>query len=133
MTSRGIPDRLRFQNGASSNAVADVAFRPLGVSLVSPANGDISESEATVQTAAPTPMVKGKTTLDKTKVVRFIDTPVEVDCASERSSDACEVLNVSEAQILGANVHTITGPLPLRHQLQHTASPKNVPVRTAQN
>ena len=37
----------------------------------------------------------------KTKMVRFIDAPGEVDRANERSSVAREVLNVNEAQLLG--------------------------------
>ena len=46
-------------------------------------------------------MVKGKTKLDMTKVVRFIDAPGEVDRADERGYVAREVPYVSKAQIPG--------------------------------
>ena len=51
--------------------------------------------------AALAPLVKGKMTLDKTKIVRFIDVPGKVDYVDERVRVACEVLYVSEVQILG--------------------------------
>jgi hypothetical protein len=94
-----LPSRNR---SPSPEVVADEALHPSdadGMVLVEAANGDISESEATALTAAPTPLVKGKTTLDETRMVRYA--PGEVDRASERGSVAREVLNVSEAQILG--------------------------------
>jgi hypothetical protein len=84
--------------------VADEALHPPnadGVVLVEAANGDISESEATALTAAVTPLVKGKTTLDNPKMVRFIDAPREVERANERGSVTRGVRDVSEAQLLG--------------------------------
>jgi len=81
--------------------VVDEALHPPdadGMVLVDDANG---ESEATAVTAVPTPLVKRKPTLDKTRMVRFINAPGEMDRANERGSVAREVVNVSEAQILG--------------------------------
>jgi hypothetical protein len=56
-----------------------------GVVLVETADRDIKESEATL-TVKLTPLVKDKTTLDKTRMVRFIDAPGEVDRANEAVS-----------------------------------------------
>jgi hypothetical protein len=123
-TEQDDADSLHPQNGANSHRstsppilelpsqnrspspedVADEALHPPdadGVVLAEAASRDISESEATALTAAFTPLAKSKTTLDKTKMVRLIDAPGEVDRANEGGSIAREVLNVSEAQILG--------------------------------
>jgi hypothetical protein len=84
-----LPSRNR---SPSPEVVADEALhRPDadGVVLVEAANEDISESEATALT----------------RMVRSIDAPGDVNRASERGSVAREVLNVSEARILG---HTFT-------------------------
>lgn len=125
MANRETADSLRFQSGAGADAAADRAFRQLeadGVALVDAVNEDISESEATALTAALTPLVKGRTMLDKAKMVRFIDAPGEVDRANERGSVASEVVNVSEVQILGTPTFTPSlGPLDIgfnmpRHQ-----------------
>jgi hypothetical protein len=107
--------------------VGDEALHPPDTDdmvLVEAANG---ESEATAVTAALTPMVKGKSTLNRTRMGRFINAPGEVNRANERRNVAREVVNVSEAQILG---QTFTPSLPLRHRLQHAAS---VLVQTTRN
>jgi len=71
---RSTPPLSRSRN--RSPLPEDVAVEALhppdadGVVLVEAANGDISESEATALTAALTPLVKGKTTLDETNIVR---------------------------------------------------------------
>jgi hypothetical protein len=91
----------------SPEDVADEALHPPdadGMVLVEAANG---ESEATALTAALTPLV---TTLNKTKMVRFIDAPGEVDRANERGSVARDVVNVSEAQILGQTLTPTSTP-----------------------
>jgi len=70
----------------SPDDVADEALHPLdadGVVLVEAASGDIIESEATALMAALTPLVRGKITLDKTKMVRSIDAPGEVGRVNE--------------------------------------------------
>jgi hypothetical protein len=123
-----LPSRNR---SPSQGDVGDEALHPPDADdmvLVEAANG---ESEATAVTAALTPVVKGKSTLNRTRMGRFINAPGEMNRANERRSVAREVVNVSEAQILGQTfTPTSTPSLPLRHRLQHAAS---VPVQTTRN
>jgi hypothetical protein len=92
--------------------VADEALHPDDVVMVDAANKNKGESEATVQTAALTPLVKGKTTLDKTKTVRFIDAPGQMGRASKRRRVATsrKVLMVSKARILEQTFTPSLGP-----------------------
>ena len=110
-----LPSRNR---SPSHGDVADEALHPPDADnmvLVEAANG---ESEATAVTAALTPVVKGKSTLDRTRMVRINDAPGEVNRANKRRSVAREVVNVSEVQILGQTFTPTSAPLlPLRHRL----------------
>ena len=88
------------QNGAGTEVVIANSHRstpPPGL-VLPPRNRSPSPEDA--QTAVPTPLVRGKSTLDKTRMVRFIEAPGEVDRANGPGSVARRVVNVSEAQVL---------------------------------
>src|SRR5258708_35268682 len=109
-----------------------------GVVFVEDANEGLSESKAIAQTATLSSLVKGKTTLNKMKRARFVDTPDEVDCWNERGSNPREVLEVSEARKLGQMftptfTPSLALPLLLRHRFQHATPPRSVPVHTMRN
>jgi hypothetical protein len=94
-------DSSHTQNGADTEVVIANSHRftpPPGLGLPS---RNRSPSPEDALTAALTPLVKDKSTLDKTKMVRFIEAPGEVDRANEPGSVARHVVNVSEAQVLG--------------------------------
>jgi hypothetical protein len=104
---RSVPHRILEppSRRRSPKDAADVAFRPPDAVFVASsaeaANESMSQSEAAAWTAALLPLVKGKTTMDKAKMVQISDTMGEVERANQRGSISREELKVSLALTIG--------------------------------
>jgi hypothetical protein len=106
------PSRRRSPKDAAAVAADEAFFHSLGpeggADLVDAgANARISGSEseaAAAWTAALLPLVKGKITLDKTKIAQTSDALGEVEHANKRGSFAREVLMVSKVLLSRAPI-----------------------------